>query len=215
MILILGRKPKSSEDMYQDQRRLPATRYASNRRDTHNIWGKIMPNARSGERHHRGLPVARPVSLLRGTSPAVAIDLIGISIDGPAKSHRPDRCLSITRRTHEQAQKSEQSISMPTISRSHLPQPKDWDEFEEMCADVFGAEWSDRNATRYGRQGQRQHGVDIYGKPSGGYAGVQCKGRRRWPPPSLTTREIDEEVAKALKFCLLYTSDAADDLLCV
>jgi len=85
-----------------------------------------------------------------------------------------------------------------------------------MCADVFGAEWSDRNATRYGRQGQRQHGVDIYGKPSGGYAGVQCKGRRRWPPPSLTTREIDEEVAKALKFSpplveFTFTTIAVDD----
>ncbi len=106
---------------------------------------------------------------------------------------------------------------MPTISRSHLPQPKDWDEFEEMCADVFGAEWGDRNAIRYGRQGQRQHGVDIYGKPSGtGYAGVQCKGRRRWPPRPLTTGEIDEEIAKALKFRpplteFTFATIAADD----
>ena len=106
---------------------------------------------------------------------------------------------------------------MPTISRSHLPQPKDWDEFEEMCADVFGAEWDDRNATRYGRQGQRQDGVDIYGRPSaGGHAGVQCKGRRRWPPRPLKTKDIDEEVAKALKFSPPLTeftiaTTAADD----
>src|SRR5260370_11412222 len=105
---------------------------------------------------------------------------------------------------------------MPTISRSHLPQPKDWDEFEEMCADVFGAEWNDRNVTRYGRQGQRQHGVDIYGKPSGSYAGVQCKGRRAWPPRPLTTGEIDAEIAKALKFSpplaeFTFATIAADD----
>src|ERR1700730_11940349 len=106
---------------------------------------------------------------------------------------------------------------MPTLSGSHLPQPKNWDEFEEMCADVFGEEWGDRNTTRYGRQGQRQDGVDIYGKPSGaGYAGVQCKGRRRWPPRPLTAEEIDDEVAKALNFRpplteLTFATIAADD----
>jgi hypothetical protein len=105
---------------------------------------------------------------------------------------------------------------MPTISRSQLAPPKDWDEFEEMCADVFGAEWDDRHTMRHGRQGQRQHGVDIYGKPTGSYAGVQCKGRRIWPPRPLTTVEIDEEVAKALNFTpplaeFTFATIAADD----
>src|SRR6266478_4000717 len=106
---------------------------------------------------------------------------------------------------------------MPTVSRSIYAPPKDWDEFEEMCADVFGAEWGDRNATRYGRQGQRQNGVDIYGKPSGGdYVGIQCKGRRSWPPRPLTNREMDKEVAKALKFRpalaeFTFATIAADD----
>jgi hypothetical protein len=89
---------------------------------------------------------------------------------------------------------------MPTISGSQLPQPKNWDEFEEMCADLFSEEWGDRNATRYGRQGQRQHGVDVYGRPQGAWAAVQCKGRRRWPPRRLTTKDIDKEVAEALSF---------------
>lgn len=52
--------------------------------------------------------------------------------------------------------------SMPTPSTANLPIPKDWDEFENLCADLFSKEWGDRNATRNGRQGQRQHGVDIY-----------------------------------------------------
>ena len=51
---------------------------------------------------------------------------------------------------------------MPTPSTANLPIPKDWDEFENLCADLFSKEWGDRNATRNGRQGQRQHGVDIY-----------------------------------------------------
>jgi hypothetical protein len=92
------------------------------------------------------------------------------------------------------------TIAMPTISGSQLPQPTNWDEFEEMCADLFSEEWGDRNATRYGRQGQRQHGVDIYGRARGAWAAVQCKGRRSWPPRRLTTDEIDQEVTKALNF---------------
>jgi hypothetical protein len=90
---------------------------------------------------------------------------------------------------------------MPTPTGSHLPQPKDWNEFEDICADLFGREWGDRNAFRYGRQGQRQDGIDIYGKPSnGGAAAVQCKGRRKWPPRPMTTDDIDEAVAEAKKF---------------
>jgi hypothetical protein len=87
---------------------------------------------------------------------------------------------------------------MVTPATSHLDPPKNWDEFEDICADLFGREWKDNNTTRYGRQGQRQNGVDVYGQPGGQkYAGVQCKGRSTWPPKPLTTADIDEEVEKA------------------
>jgi hypothetical protein len=90
---------------------------------------------------------------------------------------------------------------MPTFSTSHLPPPKSWDEFEDMCADLFEVEWADRHTTRYGRQGQRQNGVDIYGSPGVKLnAGVQCKGKRAWPPKALTTGEVDREVEEAKKF---------------
>jgi hypothetical protein len=90
---------------------------------------------------------------------------------------------------------------MVTPATSHLDPPKSWEELEEICADLFGREWKDNNTTRYGRQGQRQNGVDIYGRPDGkNYAGVQCKGRSKWPPDPLTTADIDEEVAKAKAF---------------
>ncbi len=90
---------------------------------------------------------------------------------------------------------------MVTPSTSHLDPPKNWDEFEDICADLFGREWDDRNTVRYGRLGQEQHGVDIYGRPDGTkYAGVQCKGKRKWPPPPLKTSDIDEEVTKAKEF---------------
>lgn len=90
---------------------------------------------------------------------------------------------------------------MPTIASSQLPPPANWDEFEIICADLFKEEWRDRNVVRHGRSGQRQNGVDLYGRPDGAaYAGVQCKGRRIWPVARLTTKEIDEEVKKAYDF---------------
>ena len=90
---------------------------------------------------------------------------------------------------------------MVTPSTAQLPPPKSWDEFEDICANLFGEEWNDRHTTRYGRSGERQNGVDIYGRPTeSGYAGVQCKGKRNWPPSELTKSQIDEEVEKAKAF---------------
>jgi len=90
---------------------------------------------------------------------------------------------------------------MPTIASSELLVPKSWDESEDICADLFGQIWNDPNVVRYGRSGQRQDGVDIRGcLPDGRIAGVQCKRRRQWPVVELTTKEIDDEVAEALKF---------------
>jgi len=68
---------------------------------------------------------------------------------------------------------------MPSPVTAHLPKPKSWDEFEDIVADVIRRLWNDPYATRNGRSGQSQHGVDIYGKPqhlgSTAYGGVQCK----------------------------------------
>lgn len=90
---------------------------------------------------------------------------------------------------------------MPIAATSELPHPTDWNEFEDLCADLFGRIWNDPHTYRYARQGQRQNGVDIFGRPSdGANAGVQCKGRRQWPPVKLTTAEIDEQVREALNF---------------
>jgi len=55
---------------------------------------------------------------------------------------------------------------MPTIPQSELPRPKSWDEFEEIVWDIYQRLWKDPHAQRYGRSGQAQQGVDIYGQPS-------------------------------------------------
>jgi tetratricopeptide (TPR) repeat protein len=90
---------------------------------------------------------------------------------------------------------------MVTPATSHFEPPKSWEEFEDICADLFSREWNDPSTTRYGRQGQRQNGVDIYGRPGGKrYAAVQCKGCSKWPPNKLKTTDIDAEVEEAKKF---------------
>ena len=87
------------------------------------------------------------------------------------------------------------------MASSELPVPKSWDEFEDICADLFGQIWNDPNIVRYGQLGESQNGVDIRGRlPDGGIAGVQCKRKRQWPVAAITTQEIDDEVAEALKF---------------
>ncbi len=90
---------------------------------------------------------------------------------------------------------------MPSIPESDLPPPRNWEDFEDLCADLFEIEWKDPHTTRYGRQGQRQNGVDIYGLyNSSGHYGAQCKKKKRWPPKKLTINDIDAEVKEALKF---------------
>ena len=75
--------------------------------------------------------------------------------------------------------------------------PKSWDEFEDISADIIKKFWRSDYITRNGRSGQRQNGVDIFGKPSkfkGDYCGVQCKNK------NMTITEIKEEIIKAENF---------------
>jgi hypothetical protein len=79
--------------------------------------------------------------------------------------------------------------------------PRSWEQFEELCADVFQSAWRDPALVRHGRAGQRQHGVDIVARNGALYPiGLQCKKRAQWPVKKITTTEIDAEVAEALKF---------------
>jgi len=89
---------------------------------------------------------------------------------------------------------------MPTPSTSELPKPRSWDEFEDIVWDLYSREWQDRDAQRYGRSGQPQQGVDIYGRPSrlgGQYAGIQCK---RYEAGNLNRKTVEAEIAKAEQF---------------
>ena len=89
---------------------------------------------------------------------------------------------------------------MPTLTSVSFLIPKTWEDFENIWCDLLREEWNDPNITRNGRQGQKQHGVDIYGRREGGpgYIGVRCKlhqlGRK------LTRKEFKECIEDAETF---------------
>ena len=73
---------------------------------------------------------------------------------------------------------------MPGPATARLPKPKAADEFEDIAADVLRIHWGEPNAQRFGRNGQRQHGVDILCQPpilEGAWAGAQCKNGETLP----------------------------------
>ena len=89
---------------------------------------------------------------------------------------------------------------MPTFATSPLPVPESWKEFEKIARDIYARLWQDPNAELNGRDGQSQHGVDVYGQPwdlQGRYVGVQCK---RYRETKLTKTKIIKEIKKAEQF---------------
>lgn len=80
-----------------------------------------------------------------------------------------------------------------------LNPPKSWDEFQNLCHDLWRLMWNDPNTQHNGRQGHIQYGVDIFGWPyyANAYHGVQCKGRNGNYNSRLTTGEVDAECKDA------------------
>ena len=91
---------------------------------------------------------------------------------------------------------------MPINKTVQIPKPKQWDEFEILVWDLFRMEWRDPTAVRHGRTGQRQQGVDIYGRPdvSLGLVGLQVKGKNQGFDSQLTKREMELEIENAREF---------------
>ena len=86
--------------------------------------------------------------------------------------------------------------------RLQLPPPSRWEDFEDLCHDLWTLEWKDPSLVRHGRKGQRQDGVDICGKRVGRkeWSGIQCKCKDNLLGSKLTEKELRAEVAKALVF---------------
>jgi tetratricopeptide (TPR) repeat protein/predicted Zn-dependent protease len=78
--------------------------------------------------------------------------------------------------------------------------PQSWDEFEELCFQLFTKQWFDSYVERNGRKGQGQQGVDIYREFNGHYTGLQCKGKQTYSQTNITQKEISGEAALAKDF---------------
>src|SRR3546814_4653030 len=89
------------------------------------------------------------------------------------------------------------------IHQIQIPIPKIWQEFEDQCFLLFQAHWGDPNAQKNGRNGQTQHGTDIYGQPKsagGAFHGIQCKGKDSRYGGEVTEEKLRAEIAKAEEF---------------
>lgn len=84
----------------------------------------------------------------------------------------------------------------------NLKHPANWEDFENLCFHLWKSIWGDYASHPNGRRGQRQNGVDIYGKPPfrENYTGVQCKGKNENYNKELTIDEIDKECENAKDF---------------
>lgn len=79
--------------------------------------------------------------------------------------------------------------------------PKYWEEFEDLCLDLFRRVWGDPTAQKNGRRGQPQNGTDICGRlTSGEVCGLQCKGKDSRLGAAVTEKELREEAEKAKSF---------------
>lgn len=89
------------------------------------------------------------------------------------------------------------------ISPTQIKKPSNWQDFESLCKKLWGEIWSCSDTIqKNGRQGQSQHGVDVYGIPEGKqcYYGIQCKGKDDYSDAQLALDEIDREIEKAASF---------------
>ena len=90
---------------------------------------------------------------------------------------------------------------MSDLVHFDFPPPRSWEQFEELCADLFELMWSDPGLVRYGRAGQTQNGVDIVAARGAiSPVGLQCKKKARWPVKKLTFAEVKTETEEADKF---------------
>lgn len=96
-----------------------------------------------------------------------------------------------------------------------LPVPKNWQDFQRACVVLYQAELNDPHVQEYGRHGQSQRGIDIFGRRDGKpghYVGVQC--RRIEKPLKEAKIEEDCRAALALEAGLkeiIFATTAPDD----
>ena len=85
-----------------------------------------------------------------------------------------------------------------SLSNRSLPKPENWQDLEFQTWLLFRAELNDPATEQNGRQGQTQHGVDVFGRRKGkNWVGVQCKQKM---DEGVSEAELRAEVTKAKSF---------------
>lgn len=83
---------------------------------------------------------------------------------------------------------------MPTSPLMQIPKSRSAEEFELVCTDIL----TNKNGTRftpYGRKGQKQNGIDIYGKISdNNYIVAQCKNYFNEKSADRLIKKIKEDI---------------------
>jgi hypothetical protein len=95
---------------------------------------------------------------------------------------------------------------MATVSQFFQP-PLYWQQFEELSVGMLREVYDVPNAQGYGRPGQAQNGVDVYGKSRFGMIGVQCKrladldkNGDPYPGGPITRRFLRDAASESLAF---------------
>jgi hypothetical protein len=87
---------------------------------------------------------------------------------------------------------------------NQLLPPQNWDEFEQLCHELWIELLSDAEVKMHGRRGQSQKGIDVYGYDHRAgtreLVGIQCKGKDNYLNRNVTEAELREEVRKAVLF---------------
>lgn len=83
-----------------------------------------------------------------------------------------------------------------------LRRPANWPDFETLSKKLWGEIWNCPDIRKNGRNGNNQHGVDVYGIPEKEteYFGIQCKGKDEYTDKQLSQEEILNEIKKAKTF---------------
>lgn len=96
---------------------------------------------------------------------------------------------------------------MSSITQYFQP-PLYWQQFEDLTAGVFSSVYRDPKPTKFGRPGQAQNGVDVYGYENGNgrLIGIQCKrmdelDEHNQPRPggAITQKILDREIDEMRK----------------
>jgi hypothetical protein len=79
----------------------------------------------------------------------------------------------------------------------YLPPPSNWQDFQDLVAQIASMQYVPESVQQYGRQGQRQNGIDIFAENGAGQKiGIQCKETKK----RLDKQEIENEAKAARGF---------------